>query len=291
QSPGTSGGGRPTLPNGYSKIVFQDDYSQQQAGSLPDKSKWDFDLGTQYPDGAPYWGTGEVQTYTDDPANIGISTSGTLVITPLVNNGQWTSSRIQTNAAQDFKCAPGGKLRIEASVLLPASDASTQQGIWPAVWSMGSEFRTNVSGWPGTGELDILEVLNGMPKLYQTVHCGISPGGPCNEKTGLGFNTAMQRGVFNKVAVEVDRSAGGDYTTEKLVWYLNDTPTYTVKGSSIGNQQYWEALSAEPKMILLNVAVGGEFPDGVAGSKTPTAATVGGPDSRMEIAYVAAYHT
>ncbi|KAK2007057.1 concanavalin A-like lectin/glucanase [Colletotrichum eremochloae] len=288
---GTNGGGQPTLPSGYSQIVFEDNYSKQQVGSLPDTSKWDFDLGTGYPGGAPNWGTGEVQTYTNDSANIGISSSGTLVITPMVNNGDWTSSRIQTNAAQDFKCAPGGKLRIEASVMLPDSDPSTQLGIWPAVWSMGSAFRTNVLSWPGIGELDILEVLNGEPKLYQTVHCGVSPGGPCNEKTGLGSNTAIKRGVFNKIAVEVDRSAGGDYTTEQLVWYLNDKATFTVTGKEVGNQAYWEALASEPKMILLNVAVGGEFPDGVQGSKTPTAATVGGPDSRMEIAYVAAYST
>ncbi|KAJ0159391.1 hypothetical protein CTA2_9760 [Colletotrichum tanaceti] len=285
--PGTGGGGGPILPEGFAKIVFLDDFSTQQAGALPNASKWTFDVGTGYPGGATNWGTQEIQTYTRDTANVAISENGTLTITPIKSDGgdgeSWTSARIETNAAQDFACPEGGRLRMEASIMIPASDPATQSGIWPAFWSMGSAFRTNVTSWPRVGEIDMLELSNGVGTVFQTAHCGVVDGGPCNEKTGLGSSAEFPRGEFVKVACEVDRSAaaaagrggrgggGGGFASEKLVWYVNDTPTKTLK------------------MILLNVAVGGEFPDAKAGTKTPNAQTVGGKDSRMEVKYVAVY--
>ncbi|KAK6226424.1 endo-1 [Colletotrichum tabaci] len=291
--PGTGGdgGGGPTLPEGFVKIVFQDDFSTQQAGALPDASKWTFDVGTGYPGGAANWGTQEIQTYTKDTANIAISESGTLTITPIKNGESWTSSRIETNAAQDFTCPEGGKLRMEASIMIPASDPATQSGIWPAFWSMGSVFRTNVTSWPSVGEIDMLEVSNGVGTVFQTAHCGVIDGGPCNEKTGLSSSAEFPRGEFVKVACEVDRSAGaaGGFASEKLVWYVNGTPTKTLTGQEIGDEAVWKNLAQTPKMILLNVAIGGEFPDAKAGTKTPNAQTVGGKDSRMEVKYVAVY--
>ncbi|KAL0934351.1 carbohydrate binding family 6 [Colletotrichum truncatum] len=287
----STGGGAPTLPSGFKKIVFQDDFSTQKAGALPDSSKWTFDVGTSYPGGAANWGTQEIQTYTKDTKNIAISSSGTLTITPIKNGESWTSSRIETNAAQDFQCPEKGKMRMEASIMIPASDPSTQSGIWPAFWSMGSSFRTNVTSWPGVGEIDMLEVSNGVGTVFQTAHCGVIDGGPCNEKTGLSSSAEFPRGEFVKVACEVDRSGGGDFKTEKLIWYVNDKPTKTITGQEIGDAAFWNNLARTPKMMLLNVAIGGEFPDAKAGTKTPNAQTVGGETSRMEVKYVAVYST
>ncbi|TDZ51759.1 Glucan endo-1,3-beta-glucosidase A1 [Colletotrichum trifolii] len=289
---GGGGGGKPSLPSGFKKIVFQDDFSTQKAGALPDASKWTFDVGTSYPGGAANWGTQEIQTYTKDTKNIAITSDGSLAITPIRNGESWTSSRIETNAAQDFTCPPNGKMRMEASIMVPNSNPATQMGIWPAFWSMGSSFRTNVTSWPGVGEIDMLEVSNGVGTVFQTAHCGVIDGGPCNEKTGLSSSAEFPRGQFVKVACEVDRSAGGgDFSKEKLVWYVDDRPTKTITGQEIGDAAFWNNLARTPKMMLLNVAVGGEFPDAKAGSKTPTAATVGGEQSRMEVKYVAVYST
>ncbi|OHE91867.1 endo-1,3-beta-glucanase [Colletotrichum orchidophilum] len=290
-SKGNSTSSGPTLPAGYAKIIFQDDFSTQKAGALPDSSKWTFDVGTGYPGGAANWGTQEIQTYTKDTKNIAISESGTLTITPIKSGESWTSSRIETTAAQDFTCPPKGKLRMEASIMIPASDPSTQSGIWPAFWSMGAAFRTNVSSWPSVGEIDMLEVSNGVGTVFQTAHCGVIGGGPCNEKTGLSSSVEFPRGQFVKIASEVDRSAAGGFASEKLVWYVNDRKTKTITGREVGDEAVWKNLAQTPKMILLNVAVGGEFPDAKAGTTTPNAQTVGGKDSRMEVKYVAVYST
>lgn len=34
--------------------------------------------------------------------------------------------------------------------------------------------------WPQVGELDIMENVNAVNKLYGTLHCGVNPGGPCD---------------------------------------------------------------------------------------------------------------
>ena len=59
----------------------------------------------------------------------------------------------------------------------------------------------------------------------------------------------------------------------------------------MGNASAWEAAAGSAKMLLLNVAVGGAFPDAVAGFRTPTNATVGGLGASMEVDYVAVWKT
>ncbi|KLU86954.1 secreted glucosidase [Magnaporthiopsis poae ATCC 64411] len=285
--PATGGSIKP--PAGFTKVVFLDDFSKAKAGSQPSKAKWTYDLGIGYPGGATNWGTGEIQHYTADKENIAI-VDGALRITPVKKGEKWTSARIETTASQDFTCPPGKKLRIEASIKIPASDPSTQMGIWPAFWSMGSAFRNNVTSWPAIGELDVLEVSNGSPQVFHTAHCGVVNGGPCEEKNGKGSGATYTRGKWTKFAIDVDRTSK-DWKAEKLVWSVDGKPTFTLTGQQVGDAKAWAPLTSTPKMILLNVAVGGEFPNAKAGKGvvTPNAKTVGGPQSAMDVKYVAAF--
>src|SRR5690242_13193168 len=45
-------------------------------GQQPSNADWQFDTGTSYPGGAQQWGTGEIQTYTADPANASFDGDG-----------------------------------------------------------------------------------------------------------------------------------------------------------------------------------------------------------------------
>ncbi|TLS29231.1 hypothetical protein PpBr36_00084 [Pyricularia pennisetigena] len=277
------------IPQGFSKIVFEDNFAKSTAATV-DQAKWLVDLGTQYPGGAANWGTQEIQTYTNDPANLAVK-NGVLKITPIRKGDAWTSARIETKAGSDVQCPVGGKLRIEASLKIPATDAATQLGIWPAFWMLGQGFRTDRNSWPKVGEIDILEVSNGVGTVFHTAHCGIINGGPCNEKTGLGGSGQFPRGKFVKVAVTIDRSNKGDFKQEKLEWSVDGKVTHTLTGAEVKDADAWENLARTPKMILLNIAIGGEFPDAKAKIKTPTAQTVGGDPSSMEVQYVAAFST
>lgn len=280
---------KPTCPVGFSITLFEDDFSH---GISP--LKWTYDLGTSYDGGPPQWGTGEIQTYTNHKSNIDTTPYGTLKITPRVNNGSWTSARIETTAVWDFSCRRGERVRAEARLKLGTNPPSQSLGIWPAFWSIGSALRGNYQNWPAVGEIDILESINADPRTFTTVHCGIAPGGPCNEFSGLGSsNTALKRGVWQTIAVEIDRRHHflwpAKKNEESIRWYVNDKLQWTLKQSELNDTDAWAAVVGNPKMLLLNVAVGGSFPDAIAGMKTPTNETLGGDGAALEVDYVGVY--
>ncbi|MFI7103178.1 glycoside hydrolase family 16 protein [Streptomyces sp. NPDC050161] len=242
------------------------------AGSRPSADDWITDTGTGYPGGAPNWGTGERQTYTDDPANLQIDGEGHLKITARKDGGTWTSGRIETRRT-DFAAPEGGKLRIEASIRVPDVSGDRALGYWPAFWTLGADFRGNYQNWPGIGEFDIMENVNGANQVWGTLHCGVSPGGPCNETQGKGSSrqcpdTACQAG-FHTYALELDRT---DSAAESLNWYVDGQRFHTVTSADM-DADTWAKATHHGHFLLLNLAMGGGFPDGVAGQATPTDAT------------------
>jgi beta-glucanase (GH16 family) len=260
-------------------------------GTLPSSSNWIFDLGTSYPGGAPQWGNNEYETYTSDPSNIHITSQSTLAITPcLSTSGKWTSARIETRRS-DFRVEAGGKLYVEARIKLGDAPASKQQGIWPAFWALGSEFRGNYTNWPAASEWDFMEVVNGLPTMYSTIHCGSAPGGPCNEYNGLGSGgVPFAMGEWHTIGFEVDRSMCGDGGTgtwedESLNWYLDGELKFTVNGSTVGDKQAWKMLAHKEHFLLLNVAVGGNWPG------PPNNSTMDGSSVGMEVDYVGIWNS
>lgn len=239
------------------------------AGSLPSADDWIIDTGTSYPGGPANWGTGEVQTYTSDPANIQLDGSGHLVITALLDGGTWTSARIETQRS-DFAAPDGGLMRIEAALRLPDLEGDAALGYWPAFWTLGADFRGDYWNWPGIGEFDIMENVNGLDQVWGVLHCGVNPGGPCDETQGIGAATACGDcdAGFHEYALELDRTGDVEY----LRWYLDGQLYHTVSSEQIG-EQTWADATGHGHFLLLNLAMGGAFPDGVAGQAMPTAAT------------------
>lgn len=281
----------PARPPEYTKTVFYDDFTVQTL----DTTKWTYDIGTSYPGGPPNWGTGEVQTYTNSANNIYITPDNTLRLVPLKEtSGVWTSARIETTAAYDMACPAGGRLRVQAHIKVGAAGAAagTEDGLWPAFWMIGSAIRSNYHDWPGVGEIDILESMNGAARDYQTVHCGTARGGACSEPKGVGGSSNnMARGQWHVVQLDVDREVGA-WADESLAWSVDGVETLRIRPSDLqSDPAAWNSLAATAKMILLNVAVGGTFPDSVAGYATPNANTVGGGDAGMEVDYVIVFST
>ncbi|KAF3916290.1 Beta-glucanase [Orbilia brochopaga] len=272
------------VPAGFS-LTFADDFSQP--GPV-NGNTWKFDLGTKYPNGPEHWGTGEIQEYTADARNIFISQSGNLNIVPThdATTGKWSSARIETRR-DGFNCTAGGQMIMEANIKLP--QGGNQLGHWAAFWAMGKAFRDQGPySWPGIGEWDVMEAVNGADTIVGTLHCGTYPGGPCNEPIGRGSETKITRGVFNKYSLKIDRTAAPQWQNEFLAWSLNGREYHKIKGSDIANQTAWEALVHKPFFILFNVAMGGGFPNAVAKMDTPVANTTSGIG--MEVDYVAVYN-
>jgi len=275
----------PPPPAGWSQ-VFADDFDGA-ANSLPSGGNWQFDLGHSYPGGAANWGTGEVEQATSNPANVSLDGSGNLRITPQRDgSGNWTSARIETRRS-DFKAPDGGILRMEARIQLPNVTGAAAEGYWPAFWALGSPFRGNYQNWPGIGEYDVMENVNGLNATWGTLHCGVAPGGPCNEFSGIGANRPCPgpscQSAFHTYRFDWDRSV----SPNQLRWYVNDELYETVSQSQLPADT-WNAMTTHAGyFLILDVAMGGGFPDPLAGHATPTAATV--PGASMVVDYVSVW--
>ncbi|GAB6899921.1 glycoside hydrolase family 16 protein [Kineosporia succinea] len=256
-----------TADDGFT-TVWSDDF-EGAAKTSPSSDNWIFDIGHSYPGGAANWGTGEIAAHTDKTENVSLDGNGNLNITPIRDSsGNWTSARIETQRT-DFAAAEGGVVRFESRIQLPDVSGAEAQGIWPAFWSLGEPFRGTYTNWPGIGEVDVMENVNGENTVHGTLHCGTNPGGVCNESTGLGnsksgFGTTLQKG-FHTYAVELDRSS----SDEELRWYVDGEQFHSVKESQVG-ADVWKNATDHGFFLILNVAVGGGWPG------SPTEATASG---------------
>ncbi|MFC4113005.1 glycoside hydrolase family 16 protein [Nonomuraea zeae] len=276
----------PATPSGWS-LVWSDDFNGS-ANTLPSSSNWIIDTGHAYPGGPGNWGTGEIQNYTSSTSNLSLDGSGNLRITPLrSSSGEWTSARIETRRA-DFKPADGRVLRIESRIQMPNVTGNAALGYWPAFWALGAPYRGNYWNWPAIGEFDIMENVNGINSVWAVLHCGVNPGGPCNETTGLGANRACPgstcQAAYHTYRFEWDRSV----SPNQLRWYVDGQQFHSVSQSQFDATTWSNMTGHAGYFLLLNVAMGGAFPNALGG-QTPTAATV--PGRPMMVDYVAVWQS
>ncbi|HEY3511001.1 glycoside hydrolase family 16 protein [Kribbella sp. NPDC051137] len=272
----------PAPPTGWS-TMWSDDFNGP-SGSLPSGTNWIIDTGHGYPGGPGNWGTGEIQNYTNSTNNLSLDGSGNLRITPRRDAaGNWTSARIESQRA-DFKPPAGGVLAIESRIQMPNVTGDAALGYWPAFWALGSPYRGNYWNWPGIGEFDIMENVNGINSVWGVLHCGVNPGGPCNETTGLGANRACPgstcQSAFHTYRFEWDTSV----SPNQLRWYVDGQQFHSLSQSQFPADTWSNMTSHAGYFVLLNLAIGGAFPDALNGP-TPRASTV--PDKPMVVDYVA----
>lgn len=271
-------------PAGWT-LKFADDFSGP-AGSQPSRAIWRYDLGHGYPGDKNNWGTHEVEAYTDRPENIRMDGQGHLRITALrAADGRWTSARIETRR-DDFGAPPGGLVRIQARIRFPDVHGRAALGYWPAFWALGRSFRGR-EGWPGAGELDVAENVNGLNRVWGTLHCGVYPGGPCHEKAGLSASAPCPetscQAAFHTYTAEWDRSV----RPNRIRWYVDGRLYHTISQDQLPART-WKRMSAPDGMfVLLNLAMGGQFPDKVHRLPTPTPQTE--PGHAMLVDYVAVW--
>jgi hypothetical protein len=75
---------------------------------------------------------------------------------------------------------------------------------------------------------------------------------------------------------------------ESITFYLDGQQYFSVSESQVGTAT-WQAAYDHNMSIILDLAMGGGFPDGVCDCTAPTSSTVSG--GTMSVAYVAAYTT
>jgi beta-glucanase (GH16 family) len=269
----------PAPPPGWT-LTWSDDFNGC-AGCGVDTSNWIYDTGTGF-------GTGEIETMTSSTANVFQDGAGHLAIRALHSGTNptsgWTSGRIETQSSS-FGAPPGGVVMMQSLIQQPNLSTSNGLGYWPAFWMLGAPLRSGVP-WPTSGEVDILEDVNSQSLVYGTLHCGVSPGGPCNETTGIGSGPRACSGCqtsFHTYAVQIDRSV----SPEQIRWYLDGNNYFTVSSTQV-DPTTWANAVDHPFFIIYDLAMGGGFPNGVCGCTTPTSATASG--GQMNVDYVAVYN-
>jgi beta-glucanase (GH16 family) len=238
------------------------------AGS-PDTTVWNFDLGNN-----GGWGNGEAEVYCGPPgypnnpsqcpstfststAPVYIDGNGHLVIQPRNVNGTWISGRMNTEGKQNFQYGI-----LEASIQLPNT---TNQGLWPAFWTLGSNITT--VPWPTCGEADIME--NWSPQVDN----GAGPSG--NNST---IHTAKTggSGIGQRYTFPNGEAADTAFHTYGIVWTSNEmqffvdnasTPFFTVTPSSLPSGDTWPFN--QNIFTILNVAVGGTLGGSTSGLSSP----------------------
>ena len=262
---------RETSGSGGWKNVWTDNFNGS-AGARPSSSNWQFTTGTSYPGGAPQWGTGEIETYTDDPANAHLDGSGHLAITATRDSsGTWRSARLETRRT-DFQAPPGGELKVRARIRLPDGGP----GYWPAFWMLGEKFRGVYTNWPSAGEIDIMENRGDEPTtVHGTLHCGVTPGGPCDENNGISGAYHAPSGPrlsagFHTYAVVWDRTR----PVEQIRWYVDGHHYFTVRSTEV-DPATWATATHHGFFVLLDLAIAGSFPGPInAGTRPDRTMTV-----------------
>ena len=213
-------------------LVWSDEFDGP-AGQLPDPTKWNFDIGTD-------WGNDQLEYDTDRAENVSLDGQGHLAITAREEEylgRDYTSGRINTRYR--FTQARG---RFEARIKLPIG-----QGLWPAFWLLGSDFGT--VGWPQCGEIDIMEYRGQLP----TIASGALHGPGYSGGGALGGAYTLPTGSFN----ESFHVFAVDWESDSITWSIDDVEYLTLRPSDLPSGTEW--VFNDDFFIILNVAVGGNY--------------------------------
>jgi len=269
-------------------LVWEDDFN----GSVVDTAYWNFD------DNARGGGNAELQYYT--PRNITIerhpvSGESCLVLNAKredYRNRPCTSARLNT---QDKVTVQYGK--IEARIAFPY----TADGLWPAFWMLGNNLATNLGDnddidkriaeleregrvvWPKCGEIDIVEMGH---------KDGIAAGAQDRFFNGAAhWGESFNDGKYPNTAgmCTADYPVQGDFHLFTVIWTEDSLAMYLDQDRYPDVQPYFQLSLRNkevnepghyfnhPFYLVLNLSVGGFFPDMPAAEKYPALITVDDP--------------
>ena len=239
--------------NDEMQLVWSDEFDTDGA---PDDTKWGYDLG----DGCPNicgWGNNEKEYYTNRSENV-IVEDGVLKITAKKENyegSQYTSTRMLTKGKFEFTYA-----KVEVRAKLPEGG-----GTWPAIWMLGANIGT--VGWPGCGEIDIMEhVGNNQGAVSSALHTTSSSGNTINKGEQYIDDVSSEYHVYSV-----------DWMPKKIIFSVDDVVHYTYN-ILVKNSSNWPFT--DDQFLILNIAMGGGF----GGNIDPSFI-----ESTMEIDYVRVY--
>jgi beta-glucanase (GH16 family) len=241
-----------SIPSGT--LVWSDEFTNNTgSGIQPDPSIWTYDTGNSGFGNAELetycaWGSNTSPCSTSLPSEF-VGTDGYLHIEaqkqqPSAGVYTYTSARLKTQGLFSFQYG-----RIEFRAMVPEA-----QGFWPANWLMGNNIAT--VNWPACGEMDVMERVN----------AALNPDWNAGSVHGPGFTGGSGLStLFNFPGGQT----AAQWHTYGMIWspgsvsYYVDNPaapyaTYTPSSLSPGS--VWPFDAGQSNFIILNLAIGGNYP-------------------------------
>ena len=244
------------VPAGYN-LVWHDEFNGTELNEA-DWNREEHEAG---------WVNNELQEYIPS-ADYAFVEGGNLVIQPVKTEGEdgkvtYASGRVNTQNKHDIKYG-----YIEARIKFPEG-----QGFLPAFWMMPQD-EEYYGQWPKCGEIDIAEVLGNSTNInYGTIHYG-EP-----HKQSQGTFTLAEGDFasdFHTFAIEWEPGlikwfVDGEQYYEENDWFTKE---------SDAEEKPYPAPFDQPFHVILNVAVGGDWPG------SPDETTVFDDRASMKVDYV-----
>ena len=195
----------------------------------------------------------EQQAYVDSRETIEIVTgeaaagaeNGALAIRPRFRQGfvtpegrtfDFTSGRLESRGKVEFTYGTASaRIRLPAGV-----------GLWPAFWALGA------GRWPDTGEMDIMENVGDPAWTNVALH------GP-----GYSGNTPLvsRRQFPSPTDITGWHIYSMEWSPDGFVFKVDDDAFYRPTRAMV--EQYGRWAYDNPKFLILNFALGGQYPQGV----------------------------
>jgi beta-glucanase (GH16 family) len=267
------------------KLVWCDEFD----GDGIDPAKWDFDLGNGFFDyrhhaWIPGWGNEELQYYTRDPANVFVKDSVLTIRAQkeAIHGCGYTSARLKTRRRDGTPLFTQRYGKFEFRAQVPSG-----KGLWPALWLLPQD--DAYGGWAASGEIDVMEIAGQKPtQVLSSIHfgCGFPARSLVTHVHDLPNGSTV--GDWHVYAVEWEPGeirfyVDGVHTNTQSFWW---SCSKTKKGAGIEPKRKadvnpWPAPFDQPFYLVMNVAVGGNFPG------VPNAATAWPAELRVD--YVRVY--
>ena len=253
------------------ELVWSDEFE----GDRVDPAKWDFDLGNGFYDyrnnvWIPGWGNEELQYYTAEPANVFVKDSLLTIraVKESLHGCGYTSARLKTKKRDGTPLFSKLYGRVEFRAKVPWG-----KGLWPALWMLPET--DTYGGWAASGEIDLMEIVGEKPhEVLNSIHYG---------------STYPKRTLHTHVHALPGGSTVSDWHAYAVEWepgeirfFVDDVHTSTesfwwscsklddgagVEAAKAADLNPWPAPFDQPFYLVMNVAVGGNFP-GVPNEQT-----------------------
>ena len=196
-------------------------------------SKWRVHTGEN-------WGNGsEDQRYTTRLENVRLTDEGLVIEARREqlpgSTRKFTSARIDSR---------GTLVLLRGYIEVPARIEVTE-GSFPAIWTLGGE-QNYKRGWPGGGEIDVVECAGGRSEVRHNVHAG-------DPHWQHGWGKPGARQAIPDMATAFH--AYGVFFDETVVrFYIDREETMRVQRGSLPPRDW--PFGTEPQWVLLNYALG-----------------------------------